>query len=98
MKKAILSVAALSLIAFGTSAQAEVITYQCGGGTVRVDTKTLSLLVINAGGQRFPGHAKISSTTISFTEDGQEGSAQIDRRTGKYVDSDGETVICHLAK
>jgi hypothetical protein len=104
MRKSIFTmlVAALSLIGVGTSARAEVIIYQCTmgalTGNLRVDTKTQSSLWVDST-EKQPGRARISNTTIVFTESSRPGyEATIDRRTGAVVDTDGDTGNCILIK
>ena len=106
MWKAILtSVVALSLFSIGTATQAEIIKYQCNiqsagigavTGTLRIDTKTLTSAYADRAVQ-FSGSITINPTTIYFSSDCSDKS-QINRATGAYTDSDGDTGTCRRLK
>jgi len=94
--------AILVTAAIGTPVRAEVIKYQCTGGSgtvaITVDTKTLTS-VVSGNGVAVPGQAQVSNTQIVLTENGHFGwSETIDRKTGAAVDTDGDTETCRRVK
>lgn len=92
MNKAIIliSVAALSLSAFGTSVRAEIIKYKCADGdTLRVDTKAQTVIVtdVSEGGADFnQPNVQISNEYISY---GTDRPIRINRKTGAVEDIEG---------
>lgn len=102
MRKAMLivPVTALSLIVIETSAQAEAITYNCGGAILHIDTKSRAISLTDDEGKRWMGHAEtIDNTKIVYGLQGTAERWSIDRRTGVGTSlAGGETDQCTLVK
>lgn len=99
MKTTVLA-AAIAACSFATCARAEVISYQCnfkiGRFVLSADTNTQTSTDKTPSGTVLQGSARITKTTIVFfgykIKPGWEG--RIDRATGAYTDTDGDTSAC----
>ena len=105
MGKAIfaISVTMGSLIAITAPVRAEVITYRCdenpNQNIFRIDTKTHSAQEISPGYPPLKGTAQINGAMIVVTlTSPRVWSIQINRNTGTFSDSDGDTGNCQLVK
>jgi hypothetical protein len=86
----VVSVAAFSLIGFGTSVRAEELKFQCtdneGGFPIIVDTKTRSVLFGEPNMEH--GRASISGNSISITLDSDPSfHGHLNRKTGVLTDT-----------
>lgn len=96
MRRAVFLVALGMFSLINLAARAEVIAYQCaepdGTEHIQVDTKTHS-----ASDDGEPGTAQVSNSTIVFTiTNPRVWSIQIDRGSGTFSDSDGDSGSCVL--
>ncbi len=104
MGKAILmaSVTALSLGVIGTSSHAEVITCSGGGATLRIDTKSRAVLLIDDEKKQWTGRAlAIDNEKIVYGLNGTDETWSLDRKTGETVslrDGDKDRVQCQRVK
>ena len=101
MSKAIvaLSVAAGAVMAAGTAARAEVITYRCSApssaATYHIDTQTRLVQWDGQGTGTLQGND--AYFVMTFTSP-QPRSMALDRKTGRTLDSGGDIGTCQLVK
>jgi hypothetical protein len=91
------------VIALSAPVRAEVITYRCNNEgileTYRVDTETRSVQLTVPGHPVHNGAAQVNGATIVVTlTSPRVWSIQINRNTGAFQDSDGDTGNCQLVK